>query len=288
MDAISGVNTVEEVETTKGNGGMLVTGRSLHLRLGMEDFSLRPIGVDLNADTPHLLIAGGPGSGRTSLIQTCLLMLSTPANRQARVIFVDFRRSSRQLRRLPVLRVYADTEERLVKAIERLKEELRRRLTQLREELERANEDSSIVPGASLEPLVLVIDDYDQLAVLLKNPLSDLREFMAQARDLHFHIIVAGAPSDVMKSDAVLSPVRTGRIGIVLGADPNEQQVFGVRMSDMSAGRGYLVRRNQRYLTQFAYLAPEETSSWVSRLSQAALTSGMPPLDPTQEMSLSS
>ena len=286
MDAISGISALEEVDTAKEGKNVPIAGRSLHMRLGMEDFSLRPIGVDLNVDTPHLLIAGGPGSGRTSIIQTCLMMLSTPANHQARVIFVDFRRSSRTLRRLPSLRVYADTEERLVKAIERLKEELRRRLTVLREELELANEDSSIVPGASLEPLVLVIDDYDQLSVLTKNPLNDLREFIAQARDLHFHIIIAGAPSDVMKSDVVLPSIRSGRLGIILGADPNDPQVLNVRMSDMPAGRGYLVRRNQRYLTQFAYLAPEETSSWVSRLSQAAITSGIKPLDPSQETQL--
>ncbi|HCI78565.1 MAG TPA: type VII secretion protein EssC [Ktedonobacter sp.] len=288
MDAISGVSSVEEVETTKENRTMPVAGRSLHIRLGLEDFSLRPISIDLNADTPHLLIAGGSGSGRTSIIQTCLMMLSTPLNKQARVIFVDFRRSSRALRRLPALRVYADTEERLVKAMESIKEELRRRLNVLREELEQANEDSRIVPGASLDPLVLVIDDYDQLSVLPKNPLNDMREFIAQARDLHFHIIVAGAPSDVMKSDAILPAIRSGRIGIILGADPNDPQVLNVRMSDMPPGRGYLVRRNQRYLTQFAYLAPDETVSWVSRLSQAAITSGIKPLDPTQEVSLSS
>ena len=48
-----------------------------------------------------------------------------------------------------------------MKAMESLKEELRRRLKVLHEELEQANEDSHIVPGASLDPLVLVIDDYD-------------------------------------------------------------------------------------------------------------------------------
>lgn len=270
MDAISGVNMLEEVDTSKENRNVVMTGRSLHLRLGMEDFSLRPIGVDLNVDTPHLLLAGGPGSGRTSLIQTCLMMLSTPANRQSRVIFVDFRRTSRLVRRLAALHTYVDTEERLVKAVEWLKEGLRHRITQLREELEQANEDTSIVPGASLEPFVLVIDDYDQLSVLTKNPLNDLREFMAQARDLHFHVIVAGTPSDITKSDVVLSSVRTARMGIVLGADPNEPQVLGVRMSDMPAGRGYLVRRNQRYLTQFAYIAPEDLNFWVERLSHPA------------------
>jgi S-DNA-T family DNA segregation ATPase FtsK/SpoIIIE len=288
MDAISEKSMMEEVDMMKGNKVVPSPMRSLHIRLGMEDFSLRPIGIDLNSDTPHMLIAGGPGSGRTGLIQTSLMMLSTPTNSRARVVFVDFRRTSRFLRRLPALRIYADTEERLAMAVDQLKEELRRRMTILREELEHATDDSSLVLGASLDPLVLVIDDYDQLTVLPKNPFNDLREFMTQARDLRFHIIVAGMPADIMKSDSLLTPVRASRLGVVLGGDPNDPQVLNVRMSDMPVGRGYLVRRNQRFLTQFAYLAPTEIPSWVARLSQTALTNGMMPLDPTQEISLSS
>ncbi len=68
---------------------------TLSLRVGLEDFTLRPIALDLNTDTPHVLVAGGPSSGRTTVIQTCLLMLATPLNKHAQVIFVDFRRSSR-------------------------------------------------------------------------------------------------------------------------------------------------------------------------------------------------
>jgi len=268
MDAVSGPGTKDNIVDS------LPPSHALSLRVGMEDFTLRPIALDLNSDTPHVLVAGGPGSGRTTVLQTCLLMLATPINRHAQVIFVDFRRSSRLMRRLPNVCIYADTEERLNQVMEKLKEELRRRTIQLREELEQTQDDLNVVLGASMAPLVLVIDDYDQLSVLSRNPLNDLKEFMPQARDLHFHIIVAGPPSDLMKSDPLLASIRASRLGIVLGGDPNDPQVLGVRLSDMAPGRGHLIRRNQKYLVQLAHLAPSEMVPWVYRLAQTTPLTG--------------
>jgi hypothetical protein len=268
MDAVSG-------RGTKGNiVDSVAPTQALSVRVGMEDFTLRPIALDLNADTPHAMIAGGPGSGRTTVLQTCLLMLATPTNRHAQVILVDFRRGSRLMRRLPNVCMYADTEERLNRVMEKLKEELRKRSMQLREELEHMQDDLNVVLGALMTPLVLVIDDYDQLSVLSRNPFNDLKEFMPQARDLHFHILVAGPPNDLMRTDPLLTSVRTARLGIVLGGDPNDPQVLGVRMSDMATGRGYLVRRNQKYLVQLAHLAPNEIVPWVYRLAQSVPANG--------------
>ncbi len=269
MDAVSGLSAKGKVVDS------IPPSHALSLRVGLEDFTLRPITLDLNSDTPHVLVAGGPGSGRTSVLQTCLLMLATPINRRSQVVLVDFRRSSRLLRRLPNVCMYADSEERLGKAVEKLKEELRRRTAHLHEELEKTQDDINAVIGASLSPLVLVIDDYDQLSVLSRNPLSDLKEFMPQARDLHFHVIVAGPPNDLMRSDPFLNAIRASRLGIVLGGDPNEQQVLGVRLSDMAPGRGHLVRRNQKHLVQLAHLTPSEMVPWVYRLAQSTPIQGL-------------
>ncbi len=144
-------------------------------------------------------------------------------------------------------------------------------------------DDLHVVLGASMTPLVLVIDDYDQLRVLSRNPFNDLKEFMPQARDLHFHILVAGPASDLMRTDPLLTPVRACRMGSILDGDPNDPQVLGVRITDMVSGRGNLVRRNQRYLVQLAHLAPDELLLWVYRLAQSASSDG----GPVQESSLS-
>ncbi|GAC1349814.1 MAG: type VII secretion protein EssC [Ktedonobacteraceae bacterium] len=243
--------------------------QSPRMRLGIEDFSLSPILVELNADTPHMLVAGGPGSGKTSVLHTCLLMLaSMPENKHARVILLDFRRSSRILRRLPNIWMHADNEEGLIETINTLKTELRERVARLREELERQEDDDEPI-GTHEVPIVLIIDDYEQFSVLTKNPLNDLKEFMLQARDLRLHIIVTGGPGDLGRGDMILQQVRACRMGVILGADPQEQALLGVRMSDMPPGRGYVVRRNKRYLVQVAHFDTKTMLPWLTRLRQS-------------------
>ena len=183
-------------------------------------------------------------------------------------MLVDFRRSSRLLRRLPNLWMYADTEERLVQCVDALKKEMRERMGRLRALLEQ-QEDSDDLPSLEEDPIVLVIDDYDQFSVLSKNPLLDLKEFLLQARDLRLHIIVVGTPNDLSRNDALLQQVKACRLGLILGGDPQDQPLLGVRISDLPPGRGYVVRRNQRYLVQVAHLDTKAMAPWLARLKQS-------------------
>ncbi|HZS77484.1 MAG TPA: type VII secretion protein EssC [Ktedonobacteraceae bacterium] len=251
--------------------------RSIRLQIGIEDLSLQPIALELNSDIPHALVAGGPGSGRTGVLQTCLMVLAnTPAYETTKVVMIDFRRTSRPLRKLPNMWLYASSEERLSEAIDALKKELRERMTHLREALEKQEDDDEPV-GLDFRPLLLMIDDYDQLNALMKNPINDLKEFLLQSRDLGLHTLVAGMPGDLNRSDPLLTQVRAGRAGIILGGDPADQAVLGVRMADLPPGRGYLVRRHQRNLVQFAYLPPESIPARVKGLVQAAKEKKLPP-----------
>ena len=145
--------------------------------------------------------------------------------------------------------------------------------------LEQQGDDDDEQVGKDFTPILLVIDDYDQLNALSKNPINDLKEFMLQARDLRLHILVAGGSGDLGRTDSLLTQVRSGRLGVVLGADPNDSPILGVRMSDMPAGRGYLVRRNQRNLVQFAHLTQEGMLNNVKNLVQTARAM-QPPLAP--------
>ena len=259
-------------------GAQSLQSRALPMLIGIEDLSLQPIALELSVDTPHALVAGGPGSGRTGVLQTCLMVLaSTPSYADIKVILVDFRRTSRPMRRLPNIWQYADSEEKLVAALDKLKEELGGRMARLQAELEQQEEEEDEPVGRDLTPILLVIDDYEQLNALSKNPLTDLKEFLLQSRDLRLHILVAGTPADLGRTDPLLTQVRAGRLGIVLGADPNDQPVLGVRMTDMPPGRGFLVRRNQRNLVQFAHLTQDAMQLNVKNLAQTAKAMQKPP-----------
>jgi DNA segregation ATPase FtsK/SpoIIIE, S-DNA-T family len=266
------------VQAAFGNG-QSQPSRALRMGIGIEDLSLQPVALELSADTPHALVAGGPGSGRTGVLQTCLMVLaSTPTYANAKIILVDFRRTSRPMRRLPNIWQYADSEEKLVAAMNELKEELSARMARLQTELEQQEDDDDEPVGKDLTPILLVIDDYEQLNALSKNPIADLKEFLLQSRDLRLHILVAGGPSDLGRTDPLLTQVRAGRLGIVLGADPNDQPVLGVRMTDMPPGRGFLVRRNQRNLAQFAHLTQDVMLLNVKNLAQTAKAMQKPPV----------
>lgn len=268
------------VEAAFGNTRPLrfAPSRALRMRVGIEDLSLEPIALELSADTPHALVAGGPGSGRTGVLQTCLMMLAcTPACASTKVILVDFRRTSRPMRRLPNIWQYADSEEKLVAAFKELKEELRSRMEQLQTELEQQDDDDDEPVGRDLLPILLIIDDYEQLNALSRNPINDLKEYLLQSRDLRLHILVAGSSSDLGRTDPLLTQVRAGRLGIVLGADPNDVPVLGVRMSDMPPGRGFLVHRGRRNLVQFAHLTQEVMLLNVKNLARSARALQQPP-----------
>ena len=255
----------ETAQLAESNAG---SSAALRLHLGIEELSLLPIAFELSPETPHVLVAGGPGSGRTNLLHICLFALAnhqssrSPSHESARIVLVDFRRTSRPLRSLPGVWKYADTEERLLEVVEELKSELEARTAILREEHQSEEEEESI--EGKMAPIVLVIDDYDMLNILTKNPLTDLKEFLLRARDLRFHIIVAGSPNDLARPDALLQQVRSCRIGMILGGDPTDLPLLGVRISDFPPGRGQLVRRNRRYLVQVAHAEAKEIISLVS------------------------
>jgi hypothetical protein len=218
--------------------------------------------------SPHTLLSSS-STYNIPTLHLCLLALLLHQgsgylyDESLRIVLVDFRRTSRLLRSLPGVWMYADTPERLLEVVETLKGELETRTAILREELQSEGEEETI--EGRMAPIVLVIDDYEMLNILAQNPLSDLKEFLLRARDLRFHIIVAGSPGDLSRpADPLLQQVRSSRIGMVLGGDPTDVPLLGVRISDFPPGRGQLVRRNRRYLVQVAHTGAKEIISHVT------------------------
>ncbi|HEY7356693.1 MAG TPA: type VII secretion protein EssC [Ktedonobacterales bacterium] len=251
--------SLPDLMTQASMNGQTPKTEGLRVPLGLDDLTLRPVWGDLNLDTPHFLIAGSAGSGKTALLRTWLLGLAqryTPA--EAQVILVDLRRTLRGLRSLPHMKGYAENELKLNEIMDMLKKELAERAQRL---------SSAAASKAPPTPIVLMIDDFELVAALPKNPGTELKDSIRQARDLGLHIVIAGNNTDLGKSfDPLAQQAKAVRAGVVLSGDPQENPILGVKLADLPPGRGFFVQRNSRNLMQAGFLEPEAVPVWMAQI----------------------
>jgi len=109
----------------------------------------------------------------------------------------------------------------------------------------------------------VVVDDYDLVAAGMENPMGPLAEYLAQARDLGLHVLLArrtGGASRALFEPVLMALKDLNTQGILLNGDPQEGSLLGDhRPERLRAGRGVLVRRNQGVPVQVAWVPPEGT-----------------------------
>jgi S-DNA-T family DNA segregation ATPase FtsK/SpoIIIE len=96
--------------------------------------------------------------------------------------------------------------------------------------------------------LCLVVDDFDLVSNSRQSPLEPLVEFLPQARELGFHVVVARRVAGTQRrqmTEPMLSRLQElGVAGLVLSGDPREGVLLGdQRAQQRPPGRGALVRR---------------------------------------------
>src|SRR5439155_10207370 len=99
--------------------------------------------------------------------------------------------------------------------------------------------------------LYLVVDDYDLVgggAGGTQAPLACLADYLPQAREIGFHLVVArrtAGLSRALMSDTLITRARElGAGGLLLSGDPHEGVLLGDQRAVLRApGRGVLVRR---------------------------------------------
>ncbi len=108
--------------------------------------------------------------------------------------------------------------------------------------------------------IYVVVDDYDLVATSSGNPLTPLIDYLAHAKDLGLHVIIARRSGGA--SRALYEPV-IARIrdlipaGLVMSGNRDEGNLVGaVRPSEMPPGRGTFVTRRGTSLVQVAWLPP--------------------------------
>lgn len=213
--------------------------------IGVSEEELRPLALDLGAD-PYVVVFGDAGSGKTSVLRTlCRAIIGQTDSHRARLLIVDFRRTSLGVVQEPHLYGYAmsavTTAAELTEALSLLASRLPGpgvTQQQLR--------DRSWWSGPDIH---VIVDDYDLVAGAVGNPLDPLLDLLPHASDIGLHLVVARRSGGAARAmfDPLLSRMRDlGAVGIVMSTSPEEGPLLGAaRPMTLPPGRAVVVRRGQ-------------------------------------------
>ncbi|MGH3980987.1 MAG: type VII secretion protein EccCa [Pseudonocardiaceae bacterium] len=226
--------------------------------IGVDEAALRPVYLDFEAE-PHFMCFADGESGKTNLLRTIatgIVNRSTPD--QARIVLVDYRRTMLGHLTSGHLLAYAVSAQQLTQMVADIRGSLERRMPgpdvtqdQLRNRSWWSGPD-----------VYVIVDDYDLVATQGGNPLVPLLEFLAQAKDVGLHMIVARRSGGAGRAlyEPVMARMREiSSPGIVMSGNRDEGPLLGtVKPAAMPPGRGVLVgRKAGQQLMQVAWLQPE-------------------------------
>ncbi|MBF6061740.1 type VII secretion protein EccCa [Nocardia terpenica] len=235
--------------------GLDPSAYNLQIPIGLDEAELAPVTLNF-AETPHFLVFGDSECGKTNLLRTiCQGIVQSNTKDRAMLILADYRRTMLGLIETDHLAGYAPSDAVLAPMVSELARILRGRMPGpdvTQQELR----DRSWWSGPEL---YVVVDDYDMVVTSAGNPLAPLVEFLAHAKDIGFHLVVARRAGGAARAmyDPMLSRMRdVGTTGLIMSGSREEGQLFGtVRPSAMPPGRGTLITRAGVGLVQIAWSA---------------------------------
>ncbi|GAA2086264.1 type VII secretion protein EccCa [Actinomadura alba] len=227
--------------------------------IGIDESTLSPVLLDFTTD-PHFLVIGDTECGKSNLLKMItngIIERNTPD--QARIIFLDYRRSLLDVANTPHQIGFAASSAAAQSLIKDIHGAMVSRL-----------------PPADLTPdqlrsrswwtgadLYLIIDDYEMVATS-DNPLRQIAELLPQARDIGLHVIVSRAMGGASRAmfDPVIQRIKEmASPGLIMSGNKDEGVLLGnVKAHALAPGRGYYVeRRSGTRLIQTAYGQTSET-----------------------------
>ncbi|MCP3798851.1 type VII secretion protein EccCa [Allokutzneria sp. A3M-2-11 16] len=225
--------------------------------IGIDEDELKPVYLDFESES-HFVCFAEQESGKTNLLRTIVQgVVDRFTPKQARIILVDYRRTMLGFVTSEHLLAYAAGSQQFTGMVEDIHASLTKRLPGPDVTQEQLKNRS----WWSGPELFLVVDDYDLVATSGNNPLAPLGDFLAQARDIGLHLVVARASGGASRAlyDPVLGKLREQSApGIVMSGNRDEGALVGtVKPSSMPPGRGTLVnRRSGQRVVQLAWLDP--------------------------------
>jgi S-DNA-T family DNA segregation ATPase FtsK/SpoIIIE len=231
--------------------------------IGLAEPDLKPVRLSLTGSDPHLLVLGDAGSGKSSLLRTwCRAMAAAHSPFDIRLILVDYRRSLIAAVEDDYIGAYAGDAESAKVYTDQVVAKLRERVPP-RTVTQRELRDRSWWEGPEL---YVVVDDYDLVGGGQSAPLTALAEFLAQAREVGLHLVLArrtGGVTRAFMTDPLMQRLReVSGSGVLLSGDPREGLLIGEhRGVPRPPGRGLLVRRSSP--STLLHIAVEDDESVV-------------------------
>ncbi|BCJ37073.1 type VII secretion protein EccC [Actinocatenispora thailandica] len=228
--------------------------------IGVSERDLEPVGVDLESGDPHLLVYGDGETGKTNLLRVLIdgyLARRSPA--QLGIVLVDYRRTLLDVVPPEYLLAYCTAQQQTTQVAQEIAGSLAQRLPGPDVTSEQLRTRSW---WKGLEVLY-VVDDYDLVATGSGNPLLPLVDYLPQARDLGFHLVVArrtGGASRVLFEPLLQSLNDLSTPGLLFSGDRMEGRlVNGAASQRLPQGRAlYASRSGAVTQVQTAWAAPDQ------------------------------
>ncbi len=222
--------------------------------VGLGESDLAPVRVELTDASPHFLVFGDSGSGKSTFLRTWMNgLVARRSARDVRLVLVDYRRALLGVVPQEHLGAYAGDPDAAREYVQALAEKLAERRPPRHLTAERlAKRDWWEGPDFHV-----VVDDYDMVSDGRQSPLSPLLEFLPQSRELGLHLVLARRVAGMSRAamgEPLLDRVRElGSDGLILSGDRREGVILGdQRAAQRPPGRGVLLRRQSATLIQVA------------------------------------
>ncbi|MCL2534086.1 MAG: type VII secretion protein EccCa [Nocardiaceae bacterium] len=231
-------------------------GACLSVPIGIDEAELAPVYLDF-ADQPHFLMFGDSACGKTTLLRgICLGLMESNTPQQAKLIIGDYRRTMLGVVEGDHLAGYAASASTFTTMMNDLAGILAGRMPGPDTTQQQLRERS----WWSGPEIYVVVDDYDLVATSSGNPLTPLVDYLAHAKDLGLHLIVArrsGGASRALYEPVIARMRDLVPAGMVMSGSRDEGNLIGtVRPSEQPPGRGTYIARSGTSLVQFAWLPP--------------------------------
>lgn len=234
-----------------------ISNDATHVVVGIGERELAPLVLDFQAQ-PHLLAFADVECGKTTLLRNIVMGITEHSNATlARIIMVDYRRTMLGVVEGDQLAGYSTSAQTAFTMMKEVATFLAKRIP-----------DADITPAQlrdrswwSGPEIYVVVDDYDMVATSSGNPLEPLLEFLPQARDIGFHLVVARRSGGASRAlyDKILGTMKDLSVDALLMSAPRDEgKLLGdIRSAKLPPGRGTLVSRaRDPEMVQISLLPP--------------------------------